>query len=278
LAVADAVVFVTTSSRYGDASPWKVLHAVADKPLVVVINRLQTRASGARNYRSARLRGLGLGSAPVLTISEQRVDPEKGRLRPQSVQRLAGVLKDWASQFPFLRTEALERAADDLTSGLGGLVEHLEDMSARAARAAKEVTAAYEAGWEAIEVVAAPATPQRKLRWRSRRSPDLKTLANRAVDEVDHAALMSATALQTNGFDLSADLQTASRQTARDLSRYLIEPVGPQHTGPDHNTIRQILDKDRQRFLERLMLLPDGVLERLHNGADLIGNLDWRSV
>lgn len=278
LAVADAVVFVTTSSRYGDASPWEILQAVVDRPLVVVINRLQTRASGARNDLTARLRGLGLGSAPVLTISEQRVDPERARLSPQSVQRLAGVLKEWASQSPSLRAEALERAAGDLTSGLGGLVERFEDMSARAARAAKEVTSAYEAAWEAIEPLTTPATPQRKLRWRSRRRPDLKTVANRVVDEVDRAASLSATALQTNGFEAPANLQTASRQTARDLSRYLIEPVGPQHAGPDHATIRVILEKDRQRFFERLMLLPDGVLERLHNGVEVLDDLDWRSV
>ena len=130
LAIADAVVFVTTSSRYGDASPWEVLQGVAAKPLVVVINRLQTRASGSRNDLTARLRGLGLGSAPVLTISEQRVDPNRDRLSHQSVQRLAGVLKDWAGQSPSLRADALERATDDLASGLRGLVERLEEQSA----------------------------------------------------------------------------------------------------------------------------------------------------
>ncbi len=98
IAAADAVVFVTTSSRYGDASPWEVLRSVAGKPLVVVVNRLQTRASGARNDLAARLRAEGMGSVPVLTISEQRINPERGRLKQQSVQRLAGVLRDWAVQ------------------------------------------------------------------------------------------------------------------------------------------------------------------------------------
>jgi energy-coupling factor transporter ATP-binding protein EcfA2 len=278
LAIADAVVFVTTSSRYGDASPWEVLQGVAAKPLVVVINRLQTRASGSRNDLTARLRGLGLGSAPVLTISEQRVDPDKGRLSYQSVQRLAGVLKDWAGQSPSLRADALEKAADDLASGLSGLVERLEEQSAGASRAAKEVAAAYEAGWEAISAMIPPAAPPRKRRWLSRRKPDPGTLAGRVVDEADRAASTAATALETNGFSISADLRTASRKTAGELSRYFAEAPGPDRVTPDHDAIRQILDKDRQRFLERLMILPDGVLERLHNGADLIGNLDWRSV
>jgi hypothetical protein len=42
--------------------------------------------------------------------------------------------------------------------------------------------------------------------------------------------------------------------------------------------MRGILDDDRQRFLDRLVPLPDGVLEQLHNGADFIADLDWRSV
>ena len=283
LAAADAVVFVTTSSRYGDASPWEVLRAVAGKPLVVVVNRLQTRASGARNDLTARLRGLGMGSVPVLTISEQRVDPERGRLSRQSVQRLAGVLKEWAAQSPSLRTEALERAADDLASGLGELLERLEEQTARAARAAKEVAAAYEAGWEAIELIAPTTTPPKKRRWLSRRPPEIETLSNQVVDEVDRAASMSATALESNGFQAAADLQTASRHTADDLSRRGSEAIrpnygGPDHGGADHVAIRQILIADRQRFLDRLAVVPDGVLERLHSGADLIDDLDWRSV
>ncbi len=283
LAVADAVVFVTTSSRYGDSSPWEVLRSVAGKPLVVVVNRLQTRASGARNDLTARLRGLGLESVPVLTISEQRVDPESGRLSRQSVQRLAGVLKEWAGRSPSLRAEALDAAADDLATGLGGLLERLEDQSARAARAAKEVTAAYEAVWGEIEAIGTHG-PQPKKRWRrTRGQPETGTQAGRVVDEADRAASAAASALESNGFECSADLQTASRHTATELSRYYDGVVRPDRGGPgderpDPDAIRRILDEDRQRILDRLVLLPDGVLERLRNGADVIGDLDWRSV
>jgi energy-coupling factor transporter ATP-binding protein EcfA2 len=278
LAVADAVVFVTTSSRYGDAAPWEVLQAVAGRPLVVVVNRLQTRASGARNDLTARLRGLGLGSVPVLTISEQRIDPDRGRLSHQSVQRLAGVLKEWASAAPTLRAEALDGAVDDLANGLGVLLERLEDQSARAARAVKEVTAAYESGWEAINAMTVPAAPPKKRRWLSRRKADLGTTAGRVVDEVDRTASVAATALESNGFSISADLQTASRHAAGELSLHFTETTGSDRNEPDTDAIRMILEEDRQRFFERLMLLPDGILERLHNGADLIGDLDWQSV
>ncbi len=278
LAVADAVVFVTTSSRYGDAAPWEVLRAVAGKPLVVVLNRLQTRASGARNDLTARMRGLGLGSVPVLTISEQRIDPARGRLAHQSVQRLAGVLKDWASASPTLRAVALEGAVEPLAKGLQALLERLEDHSARTARAAKEVTAAYESAWEAINAMTPPAAPPRKRRWLSRRKADLGTMAGPVVDAADRAASVAATALESNGLPISADLQTASRHTAGELSRHFSETTGSDRGGPDIDAIRLILEEDRLRFFERLTLLPDGVLERLHNGADLIGDLDLRSV
>ncbi|HUP17262.1 MAG TPA: GTPase domain-containing protein [Acidimicrobiia bacterium] len=283
LAVADAVMFVTTSSRYGDAAPWEVLKAVAGKPLVVVVNRLQTRASGARNDLTARLRGLGLGSVPVLTISEQRIDPDRGRLSHQSVQRLAGVLKEWASASPTLRAEALEGAVDDLANGLGSLLEGLEDRAARAARAAKEVTAAYEAGREEIEAIAThepqPRKPQpRKRWWQPRGKPEIQTLSSRAVDVVDRAASTAAIALERNGFESSPDLQTASKRTVSELSRQLVGAVNLAGEAPDRAMLRRILDEDQQRFSDKLVLLPDGVLERLHNGADFIGDLDWRSV
>jgi hypothetical protein len=62
------------------------------------------------------------------------------------------------------------------------------------------------------------------------------------------------------------------------LSRLLASAGNPGGEVTDQGAIRRILDEDRQRFFDRLVLLPDGVLERLHNGADFIGDLDWRSV
>ena len=103
-------------------------------------------------------------------------------------------------------------------------------------------------------------------------------MAGRVVDVVDRAVSVAATAMEMNGFPVSADLRTALGHTAGELSRHFTEATGSDRGGPDLDAIRLILEEDRQRFFERLMLLPDGVLARLHNGADLIGDLDWRSV
>lgn len=273
IGAADAVVFVTTSSRYGDASPWEVLRSVAGKPLVVVINRLQTRASGARNDLAARLRAEGMGSVPVLTISEQRIAPERGRLKPQSVQRLAAVLRDWAVQTRDLRLRALDEASDELARGLASLLAYLDEDAAAASRAAKEVGAAYEAGGRALEAIAA-SSARTKRKWRRLgRRPDSEDLTRRMVDAVDLAASSAATALETEGVAVSPDLRSAAAVTVTALARHLQDHVEP--AGED---IRRILDPDRQRFLDRLVLVPDAILEQLHDGAELIEDLDWRNV
>ncbi|MGH8959057.1 MAG: hypothetical protein ACRDVK_10345, partial [Acidimicrobiia bacterium] len=54
-------------------------------------------------------RKAGLGDLGVFTISEQRIDPTRKRLSPQSVQRLSALLRDLP---PAAREEAMDRASD----------------------------------------------------------------------------------------------------------------------------------------------------------------------
>lgn len=273
IAASDAVVFVTTSSRYGDASPWEVLRSVTSKPMVVVVNRLQTRASGARNDLTARLRAEGMGSVQVLTISEQRVDPARGRLSQQSVQRLAGVLREWVGQTRTHRLGALETATDQLAADLGRLIERVEEQSARAARAIKEVKAAYETGRESIEALTKPGAETTKRWRRARRRHEAEPVAARMVDAVDAAASVAAVAMEGEGFQVPPDMRRASPSTVAELSRQF-----EGHTGTGQEWIRRILNEDCQRFLDKLQGLPEGVLERLHTGAEVVADLDWRSV
>lgn len=92
---ADFILFITTAARYGDQLVWETLESLVQKrPLAIVLNRVPSRSSGARNDLLARLRKAGLGHLEVYTISEQRIDPTRKRLSPQSVQRLASFLRD----------------------------------------------------------------------------------------------------------------------------------------------------------------------------------------
>lgn len=276
MAASDAVVFVTTSTRYGDASPWEVLRSVSGKPMVVVVNRLQTRASGARNDLMVRLRAEGMGSVPVLTISEQRVDQARGRLGPQSVQRLAGVLREWAGQTRTFRLEAMEQAADELAGDLERLLRRLEEQSARASGAAREVGMAYEAAWQAIDAIVTSVPEKKERRW-PRRHREVQPLSDRVIGELDLAASVAAAATESAGLDAPPDLQRASRSTVAELSRHLKGRTRPDRQA-FREVIRRVLEEDRQRFLDRLAGGPEGLVERLQIGAELIGDLDWRSV
>ena len=276
IAASDAVIFVTTSSRYGDASPWEVLESVARKPLVIVVNRLQTRASGARNDLLSRLRTAGMGSVPVLTISEQRVDPERGRLGHQSVQRLAAVIKEWAGQVREVRLTALEAATDSLAMELGNLVDDLEDRSTRAIRASKEVNAAYE---HCAEVIATIGPETRKKRrwwmWPARRRHDRRQRphgSEHLLDALDLAAFNAAEALERNGFEVPPHLRAAARSSVAELA-----DVGGRYS-PGNDAISATIERERRRFLDRVAFGPEGILDRLHQGLEIVRDLDWRSV
>jgi len=273
IAASDTVVFVTTSSRYGDASPWEVLRSIKGKPIVIVINRLQTRASGARNDLTARLRAERMALVPVLTISEQRIDPARGGLSRPAVQRLAGVLREWAAHTWTFRLEALEAATDQLAADLGELVEHVEKTSAGAARAAEEVKTAYETGLESIEALANPGVDGKKWWRRPDRRRQADPVTGRMVDAVDAAAAVASAAMENEGFEVPPDLRRASPLTVTGLSRSL-----EGQTRPAQDLIRRILEDDCQRFLDRLQVLPDSVLERLRTGPEFMADLDWRSV
>ena len=274
MAVSDAVVFVTTSSRYGDAAPWEVLRLAAGKPLVVVINRLQTRASGARSDLLSRLRAEGLGTAAVLTISEQRVDPQRSHLSLQSVRRLADVVRDWAGRAPEFRRFAIEAATDQLATELAGLVVRLEEQSTRGARARKEVEAAYEAGSHQIGLLGAEARNARRWRWLALRSPasrqPIHASRERMFEVVDLAASEAAAALDRAGLEVPTELRTAARATEQSLADRFAG-----RAGPDQAALGEILAGDRQRFLDRLPLLPEGVLDSLRLGSRMVADLDW---
>ena len=298
LAISDAAVFVTTASRYGDASPWEVLASIVDKPVVVVINRLPTRASGARNDLTARLRDHGLGTVPVLTISEQRIDPKSGLLKPQAVQRLAIVLREWASQATFHRAAAAGAATDRLARDLTLLIGHLEEESSRAARATEGVMTAYEIAAAGLAPLAGSNTKRLPKRRRDR-----EVVVARIINVLDPAAAAAAAAMESEGFDAPPNVGRAALAALPEhpLPKRSRKPAKTDRTKKDRATtdwpktdwpktdwpktdwpktdwLEMTIEEDRRRFLERLEPVPEDLLERLRYGASLLDDLDWRSV
>jgi energy-coupling factor transporter ATP-binding protein EcfA2 len=173
-AACDALVVVTTAARYGDAAPWSALAAIPERPLAVVLNRLPSRSSGVRNDLKALLRSHGRADAIVMTIGEQPVDRFADKLRPQSVQRLTALLREWigdrAGRRAFLGQTAGEAARD-----LERIVAASLSRNTAAADFESGVRAAYEG--QLREVVAAVAALRRQARsswwpWRRRARAD----------------------------------------------------------------------------------------------------------
>jgi hypothetical protein len=94
LASADLWLFVTTSSRYGDAIPWRMLKQAVDRGIAVsiVLDRVPPEVMHeVRTHLATRLRDEGLGTSPMFTIPETRLN--NGFLPDELVAPLAGWLK-----------------------------------------------------------------------------------------------------------------------------------------------------------------------------------------
>lgn len=102
LALADAVIHVTTPQRYADAVPWEFLRSVAqrDLPMLVVTNRLAKRSSGAVTDLASLLRKEkivpDINARDVVGIQEQRLRGH-GRLPSSAVKRVSAFLTSLAS-------------------------------------------------------------------------------------------------------------------------------------------------------------------------------------
>ncbi|MGH8928915.1 MAG: GTPase, partial [Acidimicrobiia bacterium] len=270
----DAVVFVTTAARYADASPWEVLSEIKGKSLAILVNRIQTRASGARNDLSARLRQAGMEGVPVLTISEQRIDPARDRLSPQAVQRLAALMRDWGSEPDSHRVPALEAVTDAIAIRLAELLEKVEVRFDERVRARKDVKAAYEKAREEIDGLLIGVAPTR--RWRRRRRADPASLAASMIEIIDQAARESASFVERAGLEISAALLRTSPEAnglVSDLAVGLDRNLSPRH-----QRLLSIVEQDRERFLALLDSIPEGTIDRLQAGIDVLADLDWRNV
>ena len=176
----DAVIFVTTAARYGDDLVWRTLTDLSrHRRTGVVLNRLPSRASGARNDLLARLRRSGLGEVPVFSISEQRIDPTKRRLAPQSIQKLMGFLR---SLGPSDRQNLLEAAADEVSELIEPSVLAVAELNRERVGHREAKAADYRARREALAQSKGP-------RWRRKRLiAELEALDR--IAETAYAALV----------------------------------------------------------------------------------------
>ncbi|MDN5897017.1 MAG: dynamin family protein, partial [Nocardioides sp.] len=99
LAAADLWIFVTTSNRYADAVPWRLLADAAsrDITLAIVLDRVP---SGVEDEITADLRAMldrqGLEAAQLFVVQESELDGQ-GMLAAEAVEPIRGWLADIAA-------------------------------------------------------------------------------------------------------------------------------------------------------------------------------------
>ena len=173
----DFILFVTTAARYGDRLVWATLESlVKARSMAIVLNRVPSRSTGARNDLLSRLRKSGLGDLDVFTISEQRIDPNRKRLSAQSVQRLAAFLRN----LPPTRADSMNRASDRLAELVAPLRTH---VVASQQKRLDERSALEKAAIELADTTAS----QKGSRWRFRKAGARTDFRDRIEERVQEA-------------------------------------------------------------------------------------------
>ncbi|MGQ0849346.1 MAG: GTPase [Actinomycetota bacterium] len=259
---ADAIIFVTSASRYGDAMAWETIREFPGRvPMVVVINRVPSRASGARSGLISRLRQHGFGTVTVLSLSEQRIDPAGERLSPQSVQKIGAQLRAWASEALRLRLEVLEHATDQLVSDLDLSLGEAGRRRAEAIQLRIAVESRYR---RAAEELAAMRPPTARLWswWKKGRSNE--ALVSRMVAIVDRAAAEAAALITAAGRPVESSLMRADPET-----------VNAFHSERHDEVISRLVMIDSERLTGAVNLDSGEGLATIERGRDLLIDLRW---
>jgi energy-coupling factor transporter ATP-binding protein EcfA2 len=258
---ADAIVFVTSATRYGDALPWSILIREARrKPTAVLLNRVPSRASGARNDLIARLGREGLGSVPVFSIGEQRVDAKRG-LAPQSVRRLATALRNISSRAISIRRAGFEDVSNRVADDLIGLADAVEERN----RVLGSLDQATEARYEMLAREIADVKPALRSRLRPRRSRE-RTAARRntVLEAFDRAAADVAALWSEAGIAMSGSLRRADRA----IELALDEAV-------DKIDLAELIAADRERFASVAPVSGRMVPALLREAAERLRHFEW---
>lgn len=153
---ADLWLFVTTATRYGDALPWQVLGAAAERGTTVamVLNRVPAASlSTVRRDLLDRMRERGLADAPLFTVPD--AGPQTGPLEPSAVAPITRWMSTLAG--PDRARTVVARTLHGALGALRGWVEELAAAVQDQADAAQDIERAIT---EALEPVRAAAVEQ----------------------------------------------------------------------------------------------------------------------
>lgn len=264
----DALVMVTTASRYGDARPWEALTGLTPRPLAVVLNRVPARNSGARNFLATQLREMSYPDSPILTIAEQKTDRIGDKLPHQSVRRLLGLVKEWSVDPGELRKLSFERLADRTAADVRAVLESL-----RTTRSEHEMLMAIAADCHrdsATEVMAElRAVPRR--RWH--RLVPVDPARNTAVvlAGLAHAAGTSFVEATNQGLQLPSVMRSVA---AGVLTR--VSAMNPFES--DDPAIETLFAGASASWAALFPVPSEGSTDSLSMGVEMLTDLEWPGV
>ncbi len=155
LAIADAVIYVTTPQRYGDEVPWSFLRTLAERrvPLLVVANRMTRSAAGAVTDLASLLRAEGVksiaGTDEVFEIREQRL--VDGVLPRPAVRTVRVQLEGLSIAHERAVRRTLDGAIAAVTSAAGAVASEVRLQHAEADALRDGVRAAYRREADSFE-------------------------------------------------------------------------------------------------------------------------------
>ncbi|WP_235929721.1 GTPase, partial [Cellulomonas citrea] len=150
---ADLWLFVTTATRYGDALPWQVLGAAAERGTTVamVLNRVPAASlSTVRRDLLDRMRERGLADAPLFTVPD--AGPQTGPLEPSAVAPITRWMTTLAG--PDRARTVVARTLHGALGALRGWVEELAAAVQDQADAAQDIERAITAALEPVRAAA----------------------------------------------------------------------------------------------------------------------------
>lgn len=150
---ADLWLFVTTATRYGDALPWQVLGAAAERGTTVamVLNRVPAASlATVRRDLLDRMRERGLADAPLFTVPD--AGPQTGPLEPSAVAPITRWMTTLAG--PDRARTVVARTLHGALGALRGWVEELAVAVQDQADAAQDIERAIATALEPVRAAA----------------------------------------------------------------------------------------------------------------------------
>jgi energy-coupling factor transporter ATP-binding protein EcfA2 len=261
----DAIVMVTTAARYGDARPWEALANLPDRPLIVVLNRVATRSSGARNFLATQLRDLSYEDAVIVTISEQKTDRVADKLPHQSVRKLTQLLTVWTQRPGMIRAVTFDRLADRTAADVDALLAELRTRRLEH-RSLAEIADDHHR--QVAGELAAHLQPTRRRRWRRIVTTEAVGSIPMLQEALDRAAAASYVAAGERGIDLPASMRSAAPTAQKGIKGWAVLPA-------DLTNLEGILTTAGSAWAAMIPTPSDEQVDQLTMGLEMLTDLEW---